>query len=486
MIDRPITNTLVIVVIVVAVGWLLHLRTTWATRPRLSDAVGNAKPEPIAGSGLEPPAVVALLTNGYDVPRSAVTATAIDLATRGWVTLTTVDQELVVVTRGNGAVGDSLQPFEQQVMNHLTARAFNDLASASTVASSHHRLNRRWWLRFSRSVAKVAHDGGLSIRRYTALEIAPSAAAATVGLIGSWLAVSGGTEIAIADSWQSRGVWLVAVAAAIGLIWSTALRAIGSAQRPTELGTTRTARWMGYRQRLSDRIPAHASVLAPPAQQSALAHACVMGVAEHVLDEFPAAPEDHRRAWSEAGDVPRVVRVRYPIRPGYGQHPLKVGATGVGLFFVSRWLREFFGRIADGEALESLLERAPGQIDLIERLAEILSVVFWLPIAWSVWAVIAGATDMVATRERTGVVVRARRPPEVVPPLLGSVVKPFADRGSFATYLAVDNGKRSSVTAWLANERTAAPQGAQARVRATPLLGYVRSSEPVGTAARPT
>ena len=486
MIDRPITNTLVIVVIVIAIGWLLHFRAAWATRPKLGDSSGDKKPEPIAGAGIEPPAVVALLTNGYDTPRSAVTATAIDLATRGWVRLTTVDEELVVVTRGNGAVGDSLQPFEQQVMNHLTARAFNDLASASTIASSHHRLDRRWWLRFSRSVAKVSYDRGFSTRRYTALEIAPSAATATVGLIGCWLAVSGGTEIAISDSWKSRGIWLVAVAGAAGLLGCTALRMVGSAQRPTDLGTARSGSWLGYRRRLAARIPPHSSVLAPPAQQQALANACVMGVAEHVLDEFPVAPEDHRRAWSEAGDAPRVVRVRYPIRPGYGQHPLKVGATGIVLFFVSRWLCGYFGRVADGEALKSLLDRAPGQVDLIERIAEILGALFWLPIVWSVWAVIAGATDSIATRERTGVVVRARRPPEVVPPLLASVVKPFADRGSFATYLAVDNGSRSSVTAWLANERTAAPQGAQARVRATPLLGYVRSSEPVGTATRPT
>jgi hypothetical protein len=48
----------------------------------------------------------------------------------------------------------------------------------------------------------------------------------------------------------------------------------------------------------------------------------------------------------------------------------------------------------------------------------------------------------------------------------------------------VDDGRRRSVTAWIANERTAAPQGAFARVRSTPVLGFVRSSEPVGTSTR--
>ena len=78
--------------------------------------------------------------------------------------------------------------------------------------------------------------------------------------------------------------------------------------------------------------------------------------------------------------------------------------------------------------------------------------------------------------------VRIAPPSDVVP--YSNVLNPFADRDRFSTYLAVDDGRRSSVVAWLATERTSAPQGAQARVRATPLLGFVRSSEPVGTATR--
>jgi hypothetical protein len=209
-----------------------------------------------------------------------------------------------------------------------------------------------------------------------------------------------------------------------------------------------------------------------------------MGVAEHVLDEFPAAPEDHRAAWSEAGKEPHVVRVRYPVRPGYGQHPVKVAVVGLIVFLIARWLQGFLVRVGDGEALESLLERVPGQIDLIETIADVLALSCWLPIAWAAWAVVAGVVDSIATRERVGVIVRARRPAEVIPHVLATVVRPFAERDRFSTYLAVDDGKRRVVTAWLANERTAAPQGAQARVRATPLLGYVRSSEPIGTATR--
>jgi hypothetical protein len=481
---RPTTSMLVIAVLVGAAGWAWHVRSTWATRPDHEAPSGDQRPRPLDGRGLEPPAVVALLTNGYDVPNTAVTATALDLAARGWIRLTTVDGELAVVTRGNAGAGDSLLPFEQQVLNHIASRAFNDVISAGTLAVSQHRLDRRWWLRFRRAVASHAASTGLSIRRYTPVEIAPAAVLAAAGLISWWLAGRGGQEVAIADSWQSRTIWVATLALLGGLVWATVLRALGSAQRPTDLGRQRTAAWLGYRSRLRDRIPAHANVLAPPQQQLALAHACTMGVATQVLEQLPAAPEDHRTAWSEAGGTPHVVRVHYPIRPGYGQHPVKIGVAGLIVLLLARWLQGFLRDVGDGEALTSLLERVPGQIDLITDLADVLAVICWLPILWGLWAVVAGAVDSVATRERIGAVVRARRPGEVLPPVLATVVKPFAERDRFSTYLAVDDGRRTWVSAWLANERSAAPQGAQARVRATPLLGYVRSSEPVGTATR--
>ncbi len=481
---RPATASLSVAIVCTVLGWLLHGYAEWRTRSRAEDAGPARRPPPLGDDRLEPPAVVGLLTNDYDVPRSALTATAIDLASRGWVRFTTVDGELVVVTRASAAQGDSLRPFEQQVLNHLASRAFNDVTSANTLAMSHHRLNRRWWLRFGRAVAAQAQALGLSTRRYSPVELLPSGVAAAIGLLVCWFGARGGDEVALADSWKSRLVWIAAVAALGWLAWSTTLRALGSAQRPTDLGVSRTALWMGYRARLPRQDSRHATVLGPPAQQRALAQASVMGVAEQVLDQIPAAPEDHRAAWSEAGGTPHLVQVRYPIRPGYGQHPLKVAAAGIIVFFAARWVQGFLGRVSDGESLQSLLDRVPGQVELIEDIAAILAFACWAPIIWAVWAAIAGAVDSVATRERSGSVIRARRPAEVLPSVVARVFKPFAERDRFSTYLAVDDGRRRRVAAWLASERSAAPQGAQATVRATPLLGYVRSSEPVGTATR--
>ncbi len=339
-------------------------------------------------------------------------------------------------------------------------------------------------MRFERAVADEAMERGLSVRRYTATELAAPAALAAIGSIAWWFAGRSGDEVAIIDSWRSRAVWLLVLAALASLAWYTTLRAMGGAQRPTDTGLARARAWMGFRQRLRARIPPTASVLAAPPQQQALAQAVVMGVATHVLDELPAAPDHARIAWSEAGGTPHLVRVHYPFRPGYGQHPLRLAAVGVVLLFAARWARGWLQRVADGEALGSLLERVPGQIDLVRDLAGLLAVLCLVPLAWALWAVLGGAVDAVATRERIGAVVRAYRPSAVLPPFVVNTLRPFAERDRFSTYLAVDDGKRRHVWAWLANERSAAPQGAQARVRATPLLGYVRSSEPVGTATR--
>lgn len=480
LVQRPSTGALTVCVVALIAGVAAHVWAERSTAPGEIDADGDRRPEPLDGQ-VDTPAVVALLTNDFRVPRSAITATALDLAARGWVRISIVDDELAVVTRGQGAAGDSLRPYEQQVLNHLASRAFNGVISAGTLAISQHRLDRRWRYRFGHAVADHAASAGLCRRRYVPMRYGPAAVAASIAAIAWISSVTRGTDVAFEDSWRSRLVALLALAGVVALAAVTADRAAGSDQAPTEAGAARAARWLGYRNRLRARIPADATVLAPPAQQSALALACVMGVAEHVHEQLPVAPEESRRAWSEAGTRPRVVGVRYPMRPGYGQHPLKVAIVGGVVLLAARWLRSFLQRLADGQELRSVLDRVPGQIDLIERIASVLTVFCWIPIAWGAWSALAGAVDLVATRERVGLVVRARRPVDVVP--IAHTLKPFSDRDRFSTYLAVDDGRRRTVVAWLATERTAAPQGAQARVRATPLLGFVRSSEPVGTAS---
>ena len=277
------------------------------------------------------PAVVALLTNGFRVPASAITATALDLAARGWVRLAVVDDELVVVTRGQGAAGDSLQPYEQQVLSHLMSRAFNDVSSAGTLAMSQHRLDRRWRTRFGHSVAAHAQSLGLSAsagsngrrragrdrlgcrsdradvldhprhrrRRRRLVEVAVDRAARA-----GWRRRAGAGDVRLAPSRPTNG--------------------------PHRSAANGRRAWMAYRRRLRARIPARG--------HRAGATATAVGVGGGLRDGRRRAgarsaarspPRTPATPGARPASVPHIARIHYPIRPGYGQHPAKVAAIGV-------------------------------------------------------------------------------------------------------------------------------------------------------------
>ena len=213
----------------------------------------------------------------------------------------------------------------------------------------------------------------------------------------------------------------------------------------------------------------------------ALGYAAAFGLAERAAAELPVVPEDDRMAWSNATGEWHVVRVRYPFRPGFGRHPASRAVAGLVVGAGDRPAAAPAPRHRQGlHARRVIDDNFADQADIIQDIALGLAAV----------AARAAAVDGVARRrrrlrpvrhvERRGLVVRARRPQRVVPYpwLLG----PLARRDRYSLFVAVDDGRSDRVSAWLANERTAVPQGARARVRATPLLGYVRSAEPIGDA----
>ena len=483
MTDRPSSGLLVVAVICTIAGWLALRYAMRVSRPARPQPVGDQRPPADQYGVIEPPAVVALLTNGYVVPPAAITATVLDLAARGWVRLGLADTEVVVLLDGRGREGDALRPFEQQVMNHLAASAFNGVTSAATLAATQRRLGRRWRARFEACVVECSRELGLTRRRYAIDVLGPPALGLLAGVVFAWWSMGDGRGgVAVEDSWRSRGVWVATVLALVALAVSLLRTILGRAELPTQLGASRADLWLGYRSRLRARIPERAGVVSTTEQQLALARAVVMGVAEHVMDQLPVTAEDDHLAWSEAGGTAHVVRVRYPFRPGYGTNPVWAAVVGAAVLAASWWARSYFLRVADREAMGWLYDEVPEQGDWIERVARVLAVVVIVPLVASVWVTVAGIVDLVWTRTRVGAVVRVRRPADVVP--LGRALRPLAPRDRYAAYLAVDDGRRNTVTAFLANERTAAPQGATARVRATTLLGYVRSSEPIGTSTR--
>jgi hypothetical protein len=102
----------------------------------------------------------------------------------------------------------------------------------------------------------------------------------------------------------------------------------------------------------------------------------------------------------------------------------------------------------------------------------------YAPIVLGLWMALAGAFDGFNSVERTGAVLRTRRPAEVSP--LPRRLQRMLERDRYRVYLAVDDGSSDTITAWKTGERHAIPQGARATVVASPALGHVRRTSPVG------
>lgn len=472
---QPDGATMVWSAILLAASYLSLSAAGILTRPsRL--APGEPTPE----LGEESPAVASLLTNGFMVGPPAAVATLLDLVARGWLRIEHAGHEVIVLTDQRGREGDVLTRYEQQVLNHIHRLTTGSLTgvSGAGVEVAGLRLPRRWFARFRRGVVADARRRGLVRRRWGVLALALP----VVTLVASgwflWRSVRDGDDVAVADSLTSRTVAVALAVAALVQLGRIIRRVRSSAQRPTSSGLERATHWMSLRAWMEPRGFEGASSGTANNTTRALAYAAALGLAERAAEELPVVPEDDRLAWSNATGTWHVVRVGYPFRPGYGRHPalvLAVGAVGAVAAFLAH---RFLLGVARGHRLAGVLDDFPDQVEWLERIALGLAMLALAPLAWLVWLMIAGAFDLFATVKRQGVVVRARRPARVAP--LARMMRSLTHRDRYALFVAVDDGRSDRVSAWMANERTAIPQGARARVHATPLLGYVRSSEPIG------
>jgi hypothetical protein len=304
--------------------------------------------------------------------------------------------------------------------------------------------------------------------------------AGLAGLALCWWYLStrnGDEEVAVIDSVGGRVLGIAVLLVGVLLVVRAVGHLRGREQTHTPHGLEVTAGWLAVRR---DLVAAGLATAAPSAVEPGdrrLAYASAMCLAEGAAVELPLAREDHYRAWSAVGGEGRLVRVRYPIRIGYGLHPVLALVGGLVACLVGLRAYRWFGDVARGDALPSVYERFPDQDWLIADIAVALAFVAVVPILAGLWIAVCGAYDALQTVERTGVVLRARRPVEVVH--LPRAVRRLMERDRYVVYMAVDDGSSGSVVAWRTNERNAVPQGATAIVRATPLLGHVRRALPI-------
>jgi hypothetical protein len=467
---------MLVLTVVLAVAAYVALRVveelTMPERPEPAETAGGLRKES--------PAIVNMLTNDATVTAAGFRATVVDLAARGWLRILPPDDddELARVRPAAGAGrGDALLPHERLVLQHIMARFTTDHAIPARYLAVDVRGS--WWKRFSGLVSDEAFRAGLVCRRWNPIYLGGPAILVLLSLLTWWASVRGEDPgVAVVDSIERRAIaWGVLV-----LIVVTAWRLLAHAFRRewnhTEAGRVATRQWLNVRQRL---VEAGFGPMAPSAMEEGdrrLAYATAMCLAEGAAIELPLAREDHYRAWSAVGGHGRLVRISYPIRLGYGLQPFVALAVGLVACFAGMWARSWFADVARGDALQSLYERYPDQDWVISHVATGFAVLAFVPIVTGLWMAVCGAADGFNTVERTGMVLRARRPAEVVP--FPRPIRRLLERDRYTIYIAIDDGSSDAVVAWRATERSAVPQGSNAIVRASPLLGYVRKSTPVG------
>jgi hypothetical protein len=449
-------------------AWLLVFAAlALATRPR------RARPGPPSMElpGDEPPAVVNLLANGWRLGGEAVPATLLDLAARKVLVIDEIEPERFVCRAGRQpAGGTGLTPYEQRVLDHVRSLAAPDgTVACEALSTGPDEQSKGWWKRFRSAVIDDARGRGLSRDRWSggiallvgATALAPAALAALAVVT---IPPSHSSSSSSHDSPVGAFLGLTLIAWTLLMVLPGSLRD----ERDTKPGRQAASRWLGLREYLHD---AGSFADAPPAAVAVwdryLAYAAALGVAATAVRALPLGSESEHEAWSAYGGRWHRVRIRYPRRipPGYGRHPVAATllgllnlAVGVGAGTVAWRLWTVSGSTVVDHIRDHGLPAV--YVGALVGLC-VLSAGAGLWTLRSAAMLLAAVPDVVTRRDVEGQVLRIHAHSQ--------------------PYLAVDDGRRPRVRAWLVNPTRLGAAGLRrgdvVRATVTPRLHHVSSLE---------
>ena len=453
----------------------------WAQRrpPRVEPA------GPTDVLGPETPALVDMLTGGFEVNDDAVPATVVDLAHRRWISIEDVTGGHCAI-RSRAAPGrGELTPYEARVLRHIESHTVNGVAPAAALTLGDEGVSKRWWTGFVREVH--AHGRALGLNR-------PRWDLRHRGLVWAPITAAGVATIAAANTTDTTegdiGAWGEPAVIVLGLCFVALAGLIGvagritrsEAQTETPAGVEAAARWLGVREWMvestdfEDKTAASVILWERP-----LAYATALGLAPDVQRQLPFEADHDRHAWSRAAGYWRRVRISYgTTRPAWGQAPWLVVVRGVlfGLIFgaIGYWALQLAREQVDLSDLpEPWVDRLPviGMVVAVLALAAVL---------WHGFRFVLGALDLFDRRTVEGELVRrrVRRTGDRLPGWLqwliwsGTSSDGSRDR-STRHHLAVDDGSHDVVAAFIVRPTLygRVREGAHVRLECSPRLGYV-------------
>ena len=389
--------------------------------------------------GAEPPAVVSLLGQGWDLGEDAVEATLLDLGARKLIEFRQPANDPTHTTIHIRQPNPSgLSPYEQRVFDRVVGLAVGDVVPLTALTFRDQKKAKAWWKRVRNDIVADARGRGLSRRRFSPAIVGALVGAAVVAALGIGAAVlRHETRVAGDDPWGDAGS-----AAFAGFIVLSFMAGRSVGERDTPAGREVAARWLGVKARLQgneafrDQPPAAVAVW-----DRYLAYGAALGTTRVASAVIDLGMGNRKRVWSSYGGTWHRVRIRYP------RFGLKWGETapvlvfrallawGVGYVLV-RWWRALVGEVA---SIEDVANSAVGRLlDLIALTGFLVGVALLL---YGLYAIVRVVIDLAAPVTVTGQVLwlevwKQTRGGEDSPP------RPTL------YYVAIDDGRADRTTAW--------------------------------------
>ena len=401
--------------------------------------------------GPEPPALAAMLAEGFEVPQEAVNATLLDLAARGAIEIFEIEREGYAV-RLRGEPRGGVLAHEQQLLTLLRQRAADGVVHAAALTTGRRDIAKGWWKAFRTSVVDAAQARGLSRDLW------------------DWRTVSGLTAFGVVPAvfwWLAVGQWQAALV--FGLVGLSLLGALqgGRRQRDTPAGLAAASRWMGVRRWIREAAFEELPPTAVAVWERHLAYAAGFGIARGAIRPFPLGADDDHLAWSAHSGEWRPVRIRYPRLwpPGWGARPALALPASLGVLAGSA----FLARVAFAVGLPPFDALSPEPSTLVAGGFAVAWAVIALAGAAGLMLLVRAASDLGPAREVSGPILRVRT--------FGG-----SRDSSPRHYVALDDGLSPSIRAWRIRPqvvRGGLIEGRMARATVTPYLRCVRSIEMV-------
>jgi len=381
--------------------------------------------------GPEPPAVVSLLTNRWELTEDAAESTLIDLAARRILEFRQPANDPIQTTIHVREPNPSgLTSYERAVFDRVSGLAVNGMVPLTALTFRNHDEAKGFAKRLNAAVVSDARQRGLSQRRFSPAVVSALSAAAGIPAIaiGGAIAMEVARRGKLGDNWVSIGI-------AVVVVWSVFGGFAGRdrGERDTAQGRAVASRWLGLRAYLrGDESFADLPPSAVAVWDRYLSYGDAVGVTRVCSAVIDIGMGNRKRVWSSFGGTWHRVKVRYPrFWPRYGQKAVRL--------FVKAFLALAFSVLVyqGSQVLPEDLtpDSVAGYVGLVA------SILFLSPLLYGSYTLIAAIVDVATPMKITGEVLwievwRQRGGGENSPPV------------PWLHHFAVDDGHDDRTVAW--------------------------------------